>query len=146
MTEANGRPRVLVVDDEPSNLDTFRRVFRRDFEIELAGSVPEAVALATQRPFDVALVDYAMPGATGIEFLRRAAALRPEMVCLLMTAHADLDEVKAAYAAGLARGILMKPWDRETVLRWVGNALRLSSLKRTVGELRSALVTPKKPG
>jgi response regulator RpfG family c-di-GMP phosphodiesterase len=135
----NAGPRLLVVDDEASNLDTFNRVFRRDFQMMFARSVTEAVTLARQYPFDIAIVDYAMPKENGIAFLRQAAEIQPDMACLMVTAHADLPDVKQAYAAGLARGIIMKPWDRDGILRWVETIRRLASLKRSVSDMKTTI-------
>ena len=142
-TAAEERPFVLVIDDESSNLDTFRRVFRNDFRMMFAQSVKAALALLDGRDFDVALVDYAMPEENGIAFLRRGAQLSPAMSCLMVTAHADLAEVRDAVSAGLAQGVIMKPWDRDTVLRWVQNGKRMAGLRRSVGDLREKFA--KKP-
>jgi response regulator RpfG family c-di-GMP phosphodiesterase len=136
---AEGSPHLLIVDDEEANLDTFRRVFRRDFHMMFARSAMEAVALLAEHTFDVALVDYAMPEMSGVAFIRRAADIQPTMACLMVTAHADLPEVKQAYALGLARAIILKPWDRETILRWVENGMKFASLKRSVNDMKSLL-------
>ena len=136
---SDSAPRLLVIDDEESNLDTFRRVFRRDFNMWFARSVGEGLALARQHTFDVALVDYAMPNENGIVFLRFAAELQPNMACVMVTAHADLGEVKQAYAMGLARGIILKPWDRETILRWVENSRKFASLKKSVSTMKTQI-------
>jgi DNA-binding NtrC family response regulator len=133
-------PSVLVIDDESSNLDTFRRVFRTDFKMRFASSVVKGIALLSGHTFDVALVDYAMPEENGLEFLRRAQQAQPTMCCLLVTAHADLAEVREANARGLAQGVIMKPWDRVAVLRWVQNGKRMASLRRSVGDLRAKMV------
>jgi response regulator RpfG family c-di-GMP phosphodiesterase len=136
---ADGSPRLLIVDDEEANLDTFRRVFRRDFHMLFARSAAEATAFLSEHTFDVAIVDYAMPEVSGVAFLRKAAEIQPEMACLMVTAHADLPEVKQAYALGLARAIILKPWDRETILRWVENGMRFASLKRSISDMKSLL-------
>lgn len=131
--------RILVIDDEEPNLETFRRVFRRDFRMMFARSVASAVELLHQHAFDMALVDYAMPGENGIAFLRHAASHKPDMACVMMTAHADLSEVKQAVTGGLARGVIMKPWDRSVILRWVENTKRLASLKKSVTNMMTRL-------
>ena len=56
------RPRVLVVDDEPENVRTVARVFRRELHVTGASSVAEARAELDRSSFDVALVDFSMPG------------------------------------------------------------------------------------
>lgn len=137
--EPPAKPRVLVIDDEMPNLQTFRRVFRNDFQVTLAASVDEAVAIIQQQPLDLALVDYSMPGKNGIHFLRAAQKLQPSLRCLMLTAHGDLDEVRNAVQDGLTLGVIMKPWNKETILRWVDNTLRLQSMKRSVGDMKDAL-------
>lgn len=118
------KPRILVIDDELPNLQTFRRVFRNDYVVSMASSVDEAVALIQQQPFDLALVDYSMPGKNGVHFLRAARQYQPALRCLMVTAHADLDEVKHAHQDGLAMGVIMKPWNKDTILRWVTTTLQ----------------------
>jgi DNA-binding NtrC family response regulator len=121
--DAKAKPRVLVIDDEMPNLQTFRRVFRNDFQVTLAASVDEALAIIQQQPLDLALVDYSMPGKNGIHFLRAVQTLQPQLRCLMLTAHGDLDEVQHAVQSGLTLGVITKPWNKATILRWVDNAL-----------------------
>jgi response regulator RpfG family c-di-GMP phosphodiesterase len=122
--EAPAKPRILVIDDEMPNLQTFRRVFRNDYQVTLAASVDEGVAIIQQQPIDLALVDYSMPGKNGIHFLRAAKTLQPTMRCLMLTAHGDLDEVQNAVEDGLALGVISKPWNKDTILRWVVDTLK----------------------
>jgi CheY-like chemotaxis protein len=135
----DARPRVLVVDDEAPNLETFERVFRKEFRVTVALSVSDAVQITRRQEFDVALVDFSMPEVNGVEFLRQAATLQPNMACVMLTAHADLDEVKQAHAQGLARAIIIKPWDKDGIVRWVGNLHRLASLKKSVKDMNSTI-------
>jgi CheY-like chemotaxis protein len=131
------RPLVLVVDDDELNLRTFRRAFRTDFEITCADSGAKALELLTTAPFDIALVDYAMPGMNGIDFLRAARAMRPELSAVMVTAHGDLPEVRGALAQGWVHAVIMKPYDRESILRWVHHCQRMASMRRTVGDMVS---------
>lgn len=124
--------RVLVVDDEQGNLDAFRRVFRRHFELTLALSANDALRRAAEENFDVVITDYAMPGRNGVDLLTELASEQPDAARLLLTAQADLPEVNAAKAAGTAHGVLMKPWEEETVRHWVTNYHRLMMLRRAV--------------
>ncbi len=119
------KPRILVIDDEMPNLQTFRRVFRNDYQVTLAASVDEGLAVIRQQPIDLALVDYSMPGKNGIHFLRAAKTLQPTMLCLMLTAHGDLDEVVRAEEDGLMLGVITKPWNKDTILRWVEKTLKL---------------------
>jgi DNA-binding NtrC family response regulator len=130
---------VLVVDDEQANLDTFRRVFRKDFEMVFARSGDEALHHVRRQRFDVALVDYAMPAMSGVEFLRRAAEIQPEMARLMLTAHDGVDEVRDARPSGLVISIISKPWQREQILHWVATAQRMSQMRASVAKLNEVL-------
>ena len=132
-------PSVLVVDDDELNLRTFQRAFRRDFEITCADSGAKALELLVGASFDVALVDFAMPEMNGVEFLRAARTLRTDLPAVMVTAHADLPEVRAAFAAGWVHAIIMKPFEREAILRWVFQCHRVASMRKTVGAMRGHL-------
>ena len=139
MELATGKPRLLIIDDEASNLGTFRRVFRKDYEMSFASSVDEALAIIEKTTIDLALVDYSMPNANGIVFLRKAKIIQPALRCLMLTAHADLDDVIQAHTSGLALGIVIKPWTREVIEKWVQQALRLASMQRSVLDMKTNL-------
>lgn len=113
--------RVLVVDDEVAVLGAFQRSFRKHFESTLASDSRQALELLQSGDFDVILVDYAMPGLTGIELLGQVAALRPDLPRLLVTAHHGLPEVRQAEREGLVAGVIAKPWTREDVLQLISS-------------------------
>jgi len=114
-TTSPRRLRALVVDDEPSILDAFRRALRREFQVDVALGSTRAFELLARKEFDVLFVDYAMPGLDGITLLGRVAELRPEMDRFLVTAHSDAPEVREAQERGLAR-VIGKPWARSDLL------------------------------
>ena len=61
------RARILVVDDEPLNLDLLRRTLQRDFDVAVASSAAEAVTWLDAEAGAVAVVlcDQLMPGRSG---------------------------------------------------------------------------------
>ncbi len=132
MPPPKGPPCVLVVDDDQANLDTFRRVFRKDFTLELADSGRAALEVVKSRDLDVVLTDFAMPEMNGVEFLRQARLLKPDLCRIMVTAHADLSEVVEANAAGLSAAVVMKPWERDDLLRLVTGFHRMAEVKRSL--------------
>jgi DNA-binding NtrC family response regulator len=110
------RMRVLIVDDEVAILETFRRAFRRDFEIQLAATGAQALDLLEAHEFELVLADYAMAGMDGVTLLKRVAELRPAMVRVLVTAQHTITEVTDALRDGLVAHVIPKPWVRADVL------------------------------
>jgi len=66
---ARAKPRLLVIDDEPGNLFTFRRVFASLYDMTLASSGNEGLlrldAATGVQAFEVVLLDFAMPQMNG---------------------------------------------------------------------------------
>ncbi|GAB4353454.1 MAG: sigma-54 dependent transcriptional regulator [Candidatus Abyssubacteria bacterium] len=93
--------RVLVVDDE----DVFRegtceRLIRRGFEALPAANGEEALALAAQNLFDVALVDIRMPGFDGIEVLARLKEIHQSLEVIILTGAASVPTAIEAMKLG----------------------------------------------
>jgi len=136
---AEKRCTVLVVDYEEANLETFRRVFRKELDMTFARSGAEALAALARQAFDVALVDYAMPEMNGVELLHRASEIQPHMARLMVTAHDTVGEVREARSTGLAIHIISKPWQKDQILQWVAQAQRMAQMRASVSRLNEAL-------
>ncbi len=129
-----GKTHLLVVDDEPDNLFTFLRVLRGTYDITLASSGAEALTrLATlgNAPVHAVLVDYAMPRMDGAAFVAKLRELYPNLPCLFLTAYADLEIVRAASRQYGVSAVIMKPWQRADIERWVEHAIRISAMRRS---------------
>jgi response regulator RpfG family c-di-GMP phosphodiesterase len=135
-------PAALVVDDEPANLDTFRRVFRQQMKMRLCSAPREGLEVLKAGAFDVVIADHAMPEMTGVEFLAAAKELAPDSGRVIVTGYPDLAEVREAGRSGLAAAIIMKPWNREEVVRW---AQHFQKVRRMRKALDSAQDTPNEP-
>lgn len=136
------KSRVLIVDDEPANLDTMQRSFRKELSMVMASSGREAIEQLRKSTFDVVLTDYAMPLINGIELLRKVSVLQPNAGRIMVTAHGDLDEVRAAKSEGLYAVVLLKPWKREEVLRWIEQLRGVAQMRRSVEEMNAKLGKP----
>lgn len=107
-TEA-ARTRLLVVDDEQQNLLTFRRVWRRHFDIDTADSGEVGLRLLAEREYDVVLTDFGMPRMDGATFIELGRRLRP-VSFILVTGYVDKPEVRALEERGAIFATLAKPW------------------------------------
>lgn len=114
---------VLLVDDEMFILDAFKRAFRTHFEMSFASNSEDAYALIAEHSFDLYLVDFSMPNTSGIEILKRVQSLHPDTPRVLVTAHHEHPEVRAALETGLVARVVPKPWVREKLLQQVSELI-----------------------
>jgi response regulator RpfG family c-di-GMP phosphodiesterase len=116
MTSAVEKPRILLVDDEPSLLDGLRRQLRRDFTVETAvGAAKGLFALKPAEPFAVIVSDFLMPGINGAQFLAAAAKAAPTSTRMLLTGHTSLADAAVTVNQGRVFRMLLKPVDTETM-------------------------------
>src|SRR5450631_603942 len=116
-------PSILVVDDE---VDTCRNLSDiltdLGYHVEVAHDGMSALELVRQKPFDVALLDFKMPGMDGLTLYREIKKLRADTVSIVVTAYAGGDTQAEALAAG-AWQVLSKPVDFPKLLGLVDEAL-----------------------
>ena len=110
---------ILVVDDEPDIEPLFRQQFRRDlrdgrFVMQFAPSAARALEVIGEAledtPADLVILDWMLPGMSGLELLPRARAMRPDVPVILITAYGDADTRRNALEGGAA-GLFTKPID-----------------------------------
>jgi DNA-binding NtrC family response regulator len=102
---------ILIVDDEPTLRAVLSmRLERWGYRVRVASDVSEAEQLLADRVPDVVLSDVVLPGASGLELLRRLRGAGQEVPVLLMTAHGSIDTAVEAMKEG-ARDFLTKPLD-----------------------------------
>jgi adenylate cyclase len=116
---STGKPKLLVVDDEPDNLDLLYRTFYRQFQVLRADSGFEALKVLEQQP-DIAVIisDQRMPGMSGTEFLSQTAAKYPNIIRIILTGYTDVEDLVDAINEGRVFKYVTKPWD-DTHLRSV---------------------------
>lgn len=109
---AEGQARVMVVDDEPLNLDLLRRTLQRQFEIVEASSAVEAMAWLESNAGAVAVIlcDQLMPGKSGTELAAMVRARWPGIKFVLVTGVDENDEVVAAKRDRVVDDVVGKPW------------------------------------
>jgi signal transduction histidine kinase len=105
------KPTILYVDDELPNLDTFRANFRHNYEILLADSAEQAIALMQDATPEVLLADQRLPNMSGVELLTWVQQHRPEIVRILITGYNDLEPVVEAINKGSIYYFVQKPWN-----------------------------------
>jgi CheY-like chemotaxis protein len=116
-------PSILVVDDD---VDTCRNLADilsdLGYKVDTANDGPGALELVRQRAYDVALLDYKMPGMDGLTLYKEIKRLRAGTVAIVVTAYASGMTTEEALAAG-AWHVLPKPADLTKILRVVDEAM-----------------------
>ncbi len=69
-----GKPRLLVVDDEPINIQVMHQIFAADYQVFMATGGAQALAICKDNPPDLVLLDVVMPGMDGFEVCRQLKA------------------------------------------------------------------------
>ena len=116
--------KLLVVDDEPSVLFTYRLLLEREGYTAIAVvSCREALAALAESKFDLMLCDLSLEEQhTGFEVIEEARRLRPGMPCILLTGYAAVEA--AERAASLNIPVLYKPIDVKEFLTTIAAVLR----------------------
>jgi DNA-binding NtrC family response regulator len=117
-----GKPRVLFLDNDESNLVSFRANFRKQFEIFTAISPFEAYNLIEDESIQVVLADHRMPSISGVDFLETVARDYPTVQRVLVTGDCDLNVMLEAINKGRVDGMLLKPFETSEISQVIGQA------------------------
>ncbi|MGH7473401.1 MAG: response regulator, partial [Candidatus Methylomirabilales bacterium] len=134
-------PRILIVDDNPENLDILRRRLAvHGYEILTATDGEEALVKAREKLPDLILLDIMMPKMDGMEVCRhlKADPSLPFMPIIMVTAKAQSEDIVAGLEAG-GDEYLTKPLDHAALVARVKSMLRIKALHDRVQEQAAQL-------
>ncbi|MBW4659342.1 MAG: response regulator [Drouetiella hepatica Uher 2000/2452] len=137
----HAKPKILVVDDEPDNLDLLYRTFYREFKVLRAESGHEALA-TLKREGEVAVIisDQRMPSMSGTEFLSLTATQYPDTIRIILTGYTDVGDLVEAINSGKVFKYVNKPWDDEELRAVVRQGVDTHNvLKARTQELQRSL-------
>ena len=144
MTGEPSVARILLVDDDP----LFRRALCRSIRaLRLSREVAcreacdgaEALAAIEEHAPALVLLDYQMPGLSGVECLRRIRELRPELPVVMLTGEGDERVAVEAMKAGAMEYLVKGDDTPESLRRAISNALQKGELLATVRRQREEL-------
>ena len=130
----NHKRRILIVDDEKSNLDLLELILlRENYQIERASTGDEAVQIVLQSPPDLVLMDVCMPGISGFEACRKIKASNPyQYVPVMMLTNLDDEESKVKGLDAGADEYMVKPPTKAELLARVRAMFRIRDLQQTL--------------
>ncbi|MEX0982791.1 MAG: response regulator [Bacteroidales bacterium] len=120
MTEAN----VLYVDDERTNLLLFKALLEKKYTIVTAEDGFAGLEILQQdNQLKIVISDMKMPRMNGIEFIRRAKEVAPEIEFYILTGFEITEEIQKALDVGLIRRYFKKPFNINNISLEIDQAL-----------------------
>ena len=133
------RARILVVDDDASARTALAELLRDEgYAVDTAADGFKALPKLEELAPDVLLTDLKMPAMDGLELMRRARELDPEVAAIVMTAHSAIDTAVLAMRQGAA-DYLPKPVHFGELAIVLDRALERRRLRREAGQMRQRL-------
>src|SRR5215813_1312604 len=119
---------LLIVDDELGMRQFLTHLLQREgHSVRTAESGARALEELRKEPADLIISDVKMPDINGIELLRAARELLPEVEVIMMTAFASVDTAREAFLLG-AYDFVQKPFDNDLLKETVARALEKVTL------------------
>ena len=107
---------VLIIDDEVEIRESLQTLLEFEgYEVESAANASQGLSKLGDRPFDLVLLDLALPDRNGLELLPEIRTLDPQIAVIMITAYGTVEEAVRAMQSGAAN-FLQKQWDNEKLL------------------------------
>lgn len=134
------KPAMLLLDDEKEILNALKRLFRKEYDVDLFTEGQAALDAIKEKEYAIILSDMRMPQLDGAAFLAQAKDIAPDSSRILLTGYADMESTIRAINEGEIFSYVSKPWDNEELKVLVKNALARFKLIRKNEELSGKLV------
>ncbi|MDE2292211.1 MAG: response regulator, partial [Elusimicrobia bacterium] len=128
------RLRVLVVDDEPGDLELHKAILEAaGYAVSAASGLRQAKRVLAEGPHQLLLVDLRLPDGDGLTLLEDAHAADPHSAAVVLTGFSSVDNAVAALKAG-AYDFLAKPCQEERLLAAVHRAAERYELGKALAQ------------
>ena len=131
-----GKRTIFYLDDNEDILEVFRMMFRHDYDVRTASSLAEGLQTLNSCSADIIISDQRMPEMEGTEFLRRAHALCPMSLRILLTGEVKFGDVLEEIKEGVVEYFIQKPWDPVEMRNMLERASLAFEMRQTAGRFR----------
>ena len=135
----SSKPSILYIDDEKSNLTSFKYQFNDIYKIYIAESADEGYEILQSNHVDVIIADQRMPKMTGTKFFEKIIPEFPLPARMILTGFSDINAVIEGINIGKIYYYLQKPWKEEEIKLVIKNALDSIALVKQNQELLEEL-------
>ncbi len=133
--------KILIVDDERNIRDGMKWALEgkdKEYEVYTAGNVDDALELVRKNNVELIITDLKMPGASGMDLLRKIKSETPEVEVVVLTGYGTIESAVEAMKLGAA-DYLLKPINIDELNLVVARALQHKTLRQENITLRQAL-------
>jgi DNA-binding NtrC family response regulator len=130
---------VLIIDDESAIRESLETLLEFEgYRVDSAESGEQGLAKLGEHPFDLVLLDFALPDRNGLEILADIRDRDPDLAVIMITAYGTVDNAVRAMQNG-ATNFIQKPWDNEKLLADVRAAVSRRRVEAENEQLKRAL-------
>src|SRR6267154_5646710 len=130
---------VLIIDDEAAIRESLETLLEFEgYSVESAETGEQGLTKIGERPFDLVLLDFALPDRNGLEILADIRDRDPQLAVIMITAYGTVDNAIRVIQSGAAN-FIQKPWDNEKLLADVRAVVARRRAEQENEQLRRAL-------
>ena len=130
---------VLIIDDEAAIRESLETLLEMEgYEVQSAATADEGLTRIGDRPYDLVLLDLALPDRNGIDLLAELHHTDPQLAVIMITAYGTVENAVKAMQAGAAN-FVQKPWDNEKLLADIRAAVARHRTEEENVQLKRAL-------
>jgi len=134
-----GTGSVLIIDDEAAIRESLETLLEFEgYNVTSAETGEDGLARLAETPFDLVLLDFALPDRNGLEVLAEIRDRDPQLAVIMITAYGTVDNAVRAMQNG-ATNFIQKPWDNEKLLADVRAAVARRRAETENEHLKRAL-------
>jgi DNA-binding NtrC family response regulator len=137
--EATTAGSILIIDDEAAIRESLETLLEFEgYSVQSASTGEQGLAKLGDCPFDLVLLDFALPDRNGLEILTEIRDRDPQLAVIMITAYGTVDNAVRAMQNG-ANNFIQKPWDNEKLLADVRAAVSRRRIEEENEQLKRAL-------
>ena len=130
---------ILIIDDEAGICESLQMLLELEgYQVETAGTAGEGMLRLATQPFDLVLLDFALPDRNGLEALSDIRERDPAQSVIVITAYGTVENAVRALQTG-ANNFIQKPWDNEKLLADVRASVTGQRVARENIQLKRAM-------
>ena len=130
---------VLIIDDEAAIRESLETLLGMEgYDVQSAATADEGMTRIGNRPYDLVLLDLALPDRNGIDLLAELHVHDPQLAVIMITAYGTVENAVKAMQAG-ATNFVQKPWDNEKLLADIRTAVARHRTEAENVQLKRAL-------